>query len=43
MNQALLDLADYLSAALAQDIVSAKVTRDELVIEARIGSVVKVL
>jgi len=43
MNQALVDLGDYIAAALPQDILSAKVERDELVVRARSESVVKVL
>jgi NADH-quinone oxidoreductase subunit C len=43
MNQALVDLGDYIAAAVPQDIVSAKVERDELVVRARTEAVVKVL
>jgi NADH-quinone oxidoreductase subunit C len=43
MNQALLDLADYVNATLTEDVVSATVERDELVVLARTDAIIKVL
>jgi NADH-quinone oxidoreductase subunit C len=43
MNQALIDLGDYIAAALPQDVGSVKVERDEMVVHARAEAIVKVL
>jgi len=43
MNQAVLDLADYVNATLTPDVVSAKVERDELIVQARTDAIIKVL
>jgi NADH-quinone oxidoreductase subunit C len=43
MNQALLDLAEYIGATLTQEIGSATVERDELVVLVRIDAIIKVL
>jgi NADH-quinone oxidoreductase subunit C len=43
MNQALVDLGDYIAAALPQEILAASVERDELVVLARAEGIVKAL
>ncbi len=43
MTQALQDLGDYISAALSQDVLSAKLPRGELVITVRAQAIGKVL
>jgi NADH-quinone oxidoreductase subunit C len=43
MNQALVDLGDYIAAALPQEVLSVGVERDELVVRARPESIVRTL
>jgi len=43
MTQALQDLGDYLSSALAQDVLSWEVAKGELMLTVRAGAIVKVM
>ena len=43
MNQALIDLGDFLTTALSGDIGATKVDRDELMVDTTAGSLIKVL
>jgi NADH-quinone oxidoreductase subunit C len=43
MNQALVDLGEYIAAALPNDVLSADVLLDELIVTARASAIVRVL